>query len=272
MPTCFVMQPFDGGDFDKRYAEVFVPAITAAGLEPYRVDQDPKVSIPIQDIENGIRQAQICLAEITLDNPNVWFELGFAIACRKEVVLVCSDARPTRFPFDVQHRTIIQYSTAAPSAFGELQRKITEKIKAYLDKAETLETVAEVSQLTAPTTEGFMDHEIVTMAAIAQNIQHHDDRAAVSQIQRDMEASGYTRVAASVAIKALVRKGFIESGTYRDFDGDERYSYGFTEKGWDWVLENQRRFTLRSARPGRGGSAVSTAPVRVEDFGDDIPF
>jgi hypothetical protein len=68
MPTCFVMQPFDGGPFDQRYTEVYANAIRDAGLDPYRVDQDPKVSIPIQEIESGIRQSQICLAEITLDN------------------------------------------------------------------------------------------------------------------------------------------------------------------------------------------------------------
>ncbi len=43
MPTCFVIQPFDkGGPYDKRYRGVLVPAITDAGLEPYRVDEDPR--------------------------------------------------------------------------------------------------------------------------------------------------------------------------------------------------------------------------------------
>ena len=54
MFTCFVIQPFDGSTFDKRYRDIFAPAIVDAGLEPYRVDLDPKVSIPIQEIENGI--------------------------------------------------------------------------------------------------------------------------------------------------------------------------------------------------------------------------
>lgn len=84
MGSCFVMQPFDGSTFDRRYEEVFKPAIEAAKLEPYRVDQDPKASVPIDEIERGIREAQVCLAEITHDNPNVWFELGYAIACGRE--------------------------------------------------------------------------------------------------------------------------------------------------------------------------------------------
>jgi hypothetical protein len=35
MPYCFVIQPFDGGRFDKRFTDVFKPAIEAAGLDPY---------------------------------------------------------------------------------------------------------------------------------------------------------------------------------------------------------------------------------------------
>ena len=89
MATCFVIQPFDnGGKFDKRYADIFEPAIRDAGLDPYRVDNDPAVTIPIDDIENGIRRASICLADISLNNPNVWFELGYALASNKQICLL----------------------------------------------------------------------------------------------------------------------------------------------------------------------------------------
>ena len=277
MPTCFVMQPFDGADFDRRYAEVFAPAIKDAELEPYRVDQDPKVSIPIQEIENGIRQAQICLAEITQDNPNVWFELGYAIACGKEVVLICSDARTTRFPFDVQHRTIIKYSTGSPSNFETLKSSITTKIKAYVKKAETLENVSEVSQLTTPS-DGFAEHEVVALAAVAQNLYHENDHSSMHQIHRDMEASGYTRIAATFAIKVLLRKDLISSDRYRDEADEEYYGYSLTEKGWGWVLANQDRFALRKerppypARPTMGARPVPKVSTGFDDMDDDIKF
>ena len=63
MSTCFVIQPFDQGPFDKRFDDIFQPAISAAGLEAYRVDRDPRVSIPIEEIEPGIRNAEVCLAD-----------------------------------------------------------------------------------------------------------------------------------------------------------------------------------------------------------------
>ncbi len=63
MPRCFVIQPFDdNGPYDKRYKDVLEPAITDAELEPYRVDEDPSVAVPIDDIERGIRDSEICLA------------------------------------------------------------------------------------------------------------------------------------------------------------------------------------------------------------------
>ena len=78
---CCVFQIFDdGGAYDKRYDEVISPAITAAGLEPYRVDRDAGAEIPIDTLHEEIRRSLVCLADITPDNPNVWYELSFAVA------------------------------------------------------------------------------------------------------------------------------------------------------------------------------------------------
>lgn len=245
MPTCFVIQPFDGGTFDKRFGDVFAPAIRDAGLDPYRVDEDPKVSIPIQEIEAGIRDAQICLAEITLDNPNVWFELGFAIACGKEVVLICSDERTTRFPFDIQQRTVIKYSTASTSDFEKLKRTISARIKAYLQKVETLSNVSEISKVTK--FEGLDQYEVVALAALAANINHPEDDASAYQIKRDMEASGFTKVAANMALKSLAQKQFVEYGPHQDNETGEYYTgYTLTDSGWAWILANKDKFVLKN--------------------------
>src|SRR2546422_5567219 len=168
MSTCFVIQPFDKGKFDKRYDDVFKPAIEKAGLEPYRVDRDPKVSIPIDEIENNIRNAAVCLADITTDNPNVWFELGFAIASKKDVVLVCSDERETKCPFDVHHRSIIKYSSESPRDFKSLEETATQRIQALLQKERGIEAIATIETPLKPT-EGLSAHEIVALAVVMQN-------------------------------------------------------------------------------------------------------
>ncbi|MFO1154722.1 MAG: hypothetical protein U1E42_13835 [Rhodospirillales bacterium] len=119
MATCFVIQPIDSGKFDKRFQDIYKPAIEAAGLEAYRVDHDPGVLVPIESIEKGIRLASICLADITADNPNVWYELGYAFAAERPVVMVCSEERiGKKYPFDIQHRSIISYAADSASDFS----------------------------------------------------------------------------------------------------------------------------------------------------------
>ncbi len=131
-----------------------------------RVDRDPTVSIPIEDIEAGIRNAEVCLAEITTDNPNVWFELGFAIASQRDVVLVCSSERKSRFPFDIQHRSIIRYDTESSSDFEALKNRITERLRAILSKEERILQATKLSPVAE--VEGLAQHEMVTLVAIAE--------------------------------------------------------------------------------------------------------
>ncbi|MCY3682861.1 MAG: hypothetical protein OXH16_15780, partial [Gemmatimonadetes bacterium] len=97
---CFVIQPFNEATYEKRYADTFEPAIRDAGVEPYRVDRDPGADILISAIEKGIEKSDVCFAEITSDNPNVWYELGYARSHGKHVTMVCEKSR--KLPFDIQ--------------------------------------------------------------------------------------------------------------------------------------------------------------------------
>lgn len=261
MEKCFVMQPFDGGVFDKRYNDIFSKAIIDANLDPYRVDQDPKVSIPIQDIEAGIKDSRICFAEITKDNPNVWFELGYAIASGKEVVLVCSEERETKFPFDIQHRSIIRYKVESASDFENLRKQITEKIQAYLQKEVTLPKLSELLA-TSSETDGLEDHVIVCLAAMAENIDHPDSAVSPYQIKNDMEKSGFTKIAATLAIKSLLDNSFISQVEVQEWNNEPYLAYKFTDKAWSWVLKNQKKFHLKQKSKSNN----------LDDFDDEVPF
>jgi nucleoside 2-deoxyribosyltransferase len=84
----------------------------------------------IDRIEKDIEGAAVCLAEITTNNANVWFELGYALACKKPVVMIREKNARTKFPFDVQHRSILQYDTESSKDYEELKTKIAERLKA----------------------------------------------------------------------------------------------------------------------------------------------
>ena len=165
MPTCFVIQPFDSGKFDKRFTEVCKPALQEAGLEAYRVDEDPSVDVPIDAIETGIAKSAICLADITTDNPNVWYELGYAFAADRPVIMICSDERKGKFPFDIQHRTVIRYSSESSGDFRKLGQQISQRATALLTKARSLRQVSETEQVAL--TKGLSQQELLVLAVLA---------------------------------------------------------------------------------------------------------
>ena len=129
---CFVIQPYDHGKFDKRYREIIKPALESCGLRPYRVDEDFQVNVPILAIQDKISAASLIVAEITTDSPNVWFELGYALAKEKPLILICSDERETKIPFDIRHRNIFRYQTGSPSDFEQFRRELESRIRAKI--------------------------------------------------------------------------------------------------------------------------------------------
>jgi hypothetical protein len=165
---CCVFQPFDKGPHDKRYDETVAPAIVAAGLEPYRVDRDDGAVIPIDTLHDEIRSAAICFADISTRNPNVMYELGYAIASNKEVVIICAAHQAERFPFDIQHRGIITYTLESASDFEQLKTAVTNKIKALLKRRAITQQIAEVSPVKS--THGLQPNEITALALIMANV------------------------------------------------------------------------------------------------------
>jgi len=253
---CFVIQPFHN-PFNKRYEDVFKHAIANAGLKPYRVDKDPAVNIPIKDIEAGIQNASVCFADITTDNPNVWFELGYALAMGKDVCLVCSKDRKEKYPFDVQHRSIIDYSAESPSDFEELKSKITEKLVALL-KAEKSFSALSTLETGIKTGDEIQPHEQAILISIMKDF-YDDDGKSGYLLKEDLAKAGFNELATSLAIVSLLKKQMICRGTGADYNGNEYRVYNLTEIGMSWINKNQNRFDFKH-KPQKP----------ISD--DDIPF
>lgn len=134
---CFMIQPFDGDEFDERYDNVYAPAIEQAGLVPYRVDRDPNSIFPTVTIIDGIRRAAACVADVTQDNFNVALEIGVAIALDKDPVLLCSRERKGGLPFDIRDRAVTFYDPDSPSDMADLPRKISEQLQSRINSAAT---------------------------------------------------------------------------------------------------------------------------------------
>lgn len=244
MKKCFVIQPFDE-KFDKRFEDVFKPAINNADFEAYRIDNDLSVDILIDDIEKGISECAICFAEITTNNPNVWYELGFAFALNKDVVMVCSKEREdSKFPFDIRHRHILTYDTSSPSDFKDLEIKITKKIQAIQLKSNK---ILKFQNTPVVETEGLKGHEIALLLLLMENQVTPEDYSSISTLKQEMNKSGYTDIATSVGFRSLLKKGMLETSKVDDDFGSQYLVCKLTSNGENWILTNQDHIKFRQA-------------------------
>jgi MAP3K TRAFs-binding domain len=118
-PLCFVLMPFGlkpdptGAmvDFDRIYSELIAPAISAADLEPLRADQETIGGIIHKPMFERLILCPYAVADLTLANANVFYELGVRHAVRPWSTVPVI-AATNRLPFDVQMLRTVPYHLA----------------------------------------------------------------------------------------------------------------------------------------------------------------
>jgi hypothetical protein len=120
-PFVFVLMPF-ATDFDDAYALAVKPACEAAGAYAERVDEQIFHESIVQRIYNQIAKADLLIAEMTGRNPNVFYEVGYAHALGKTVILLTRDSAD--IPFDLKHYPHIVYGGKLTELRTELERRV----------------------------------------------------------------------------------------------------------------------------------------------------
>ncbi len=116
-PHAFVAMPFgtkpgpDGQplDFNRVYAELIRPALEAAGLTAFRADEETRPGDIRVDMFQELLIADLVVVDLTIDNPNVWYELGVRHALRARGVVLISGGQSTK-AFDVYTDRKLRYS------------------------------------------------------------------------------------------------------------------------------------------------------------------
>lgn len=267
-PLCFVIQAFDGGKYDRRYNETIKPALVKANVEPQRADEILGLNPVIEKIETAIEAAAICVAEMSEDNPNVWVELGYALALNRPTVILCDKAVRPRLPFDIQHRPVIMYRTDSRSGYDDLERDIIRYVSNQLTSEKRISQTLRLK----PGSETSTDLEPYEVSILATafafwptpvgSISHWD-------LEQKMRATGYNDVALALGITGLLRRNYLLERTVVEdggYDGPaEVKHYQISPHGISWIENHKDLLELNVPKPKQKQSAF-------EAFSDEIPF
>ena len=146
MTSCFIIIPLStpgrllgtyGGD-DEHFKHVldhlFIPAVESAGMTAIPPVAKGAELIHGEIIKN-LESADLVLCDMSILNPNVFFELGIRTALNRPVSLVRDDVTET-IPFDTNIINNHKYkSTLSPWTLDKEVRALTEHLKASLVSA-----------------------------------------------------------------------------------------------------------------------------------------
>lgn len=120
--SAFVLMPFSQR-FNQRY-EVIRDSASQTGIRAERVDQQFFLHQGItHKIMQQIVEADILIADLSKQNPNVYYEVGYAHANSRPCILLTTDA--TRIPFDLKDRRHVVFS-----GLRDLRMKLVKEFEA----------------------------------------------------------------------------------------------------------------------------------------------
>jgi tetratricopeptide (TPR) repeat protein len=123
-------------DFNRVYGEYIRPALESAGFEAFRADEETRAGHIVTDMFQELLVADLVVADLTIENPNVWYELGVRHALRaRGVVIVCGGRVTTAFDLytDRKLRYALKDGAPDPAQLDDDRRRLTDMVKATMD-------------------------------------------------------------------------------------------------------------------------------------------
>ena len=137
---CFVVTPIGEDDSEQRrhanmiLKNVIEPVVGELGLKAMRADQIDRAGLITKQIFQCLAHARICVADLSFNNPNAFYELGVRHMCKLPTVQIIR--KGDRIPFDVsQGRTIKIDMTDVYSVMESVEsakRELRQHLKAAL--------------------------------------------------------------------------------------------------------------------------------------------
>jgi len=129
----FIVRPFgvrEGVDFERVERELIGPALERAGIGGRTTLEIAAAGNIRIDVFEGLLLADLVIADISIHNANVYYELGIRHALRNRVTILIR-AKIADVPFDLKTDRYLEYETGAPaSALPGLEEAIRQSLAA----------------------------------------------------------------------------------------------------------------------------------------------
>lgn len=137
---CFLVCPIGGtGSETRRKADllleqIIAPIVESKGYEVIRADRVLRTDVITDTIINYLNNAELVIADLSVANPNVYYELGYRTALKKSVVQIAEDG--SELPFDISTKRTFFYDMNDLQSVADFKNTISEVID-NLEKEET---------------------------------------------------------------------------------------------------------------------------------------
>jgi signal transduction histidine kinase len=127
---CFLAFPHSP-DFDP-VREAVKKGVTESGFKVLSPDQQPILpGSTLRDAFIGeLARADCIVADITDQNPNVYFELGLAQAMGKGLLIIANKRSINKIPFDLREFLVISYEVNQ-TALSDLEKRVSVSLRKY---------------------------------------------------------------------------------------------------------------------------------------------
>lgn len=116
-------------DFNMVYQEIIKPAVTATGVECVRSDEIEGAGSIHKEMFERICYADIAVVDISILNPNVFYELGVRHALNPFSTVIIGDQKTIEnIPFNIHGQRIISYNYQNKSSYETTRKEITSYI------------------------------------------------------------------------------------------------------------------------------------------------
>jgi hypothetical protein len=177
--SAFVVRPFgtkNGIDFDKVHRELIAPAMARLGLQGGTTEPITRAGNIRADMFGLLAKADIVIADISIHNANVFYELGARHALRdKRTFLIRS--RSDEVPFDLRTDRYLEYDKNDPGASIE---KLVTGLKQTIEEPATDSPIFQLVPKLEP-------QDWTRLVVVPEDFQEEVEKAAQGRHRGDLE-------------------------------------------------------------------------------------